>query len=82
MEAGDALQGRGRGQGDTTYTRDPNSPSLGAERATNEEGKQSRIWSRTQGHSFRSPRPSHRPECGNWGLGLQLALGEPPNSGF
>ena len=33
-------------------------------------------------HSFRSPRPCHRPECGDWGLGLQLALGEPPNSGF
>lgn len=33
-------------------------------------------------HSFRPLRSCHRPECGNWGLGLQLALGEPPNSGF
>ena len=33
-------------------------------------------------HSFRSLRPCRRPECGNWGLGLQLALGKPPNSGF
>lgn len=49
MEAGDALQGGGRGQGDTTYIRDPNSPSLGAERgAMNGEGRQSRIWSRMQ----------------------------------
>lgn len=83
MEAGDAPQGGGRGQGDTAYIRDPSSPSLGAERgAMNAEGQQSRIWSRTQGALFRSLRPCHRPECGDWGLGLQLALGQPPNSGF
>ena len=49
LEAGDALQGGGRGQGDTAYIQDPNSPPLEAERgAMNAEGEQSRIWSRTQ----------------------------------
>lgn len=80
MEAGDALQGRGRGK-ETRPTPDPNSPSLGAERTRMKRASRAESGVGHKGTPSRSQAQATGLSVGTGGW-VAAGPGRHSNSGF